>query len=324
MTDTNLGTEPREPTSGSRRWWRPEWPRPRTWGALIAWRLGWATVITASVFAVVIVLVVRSRSAPYAGWGEGVDDALNTAGYALLGGFVPFSITWTFTTFRRGSRTVGLCGILLANLVGALATYVGFAGSYDSGSIGTFASAMIFVLGMTSYSIAFLAPSASVARPAGPGFSRTTRRLAVATSAGSLIATIVISVGFKFLYIGRDMVFGGRRWSPFALSAMPQYYVTTFLADLLCIGIPVAVVTFLLARATRTSSRGLRVLAWTVPSLATVFPAWWLAAWSSSPGLAFLAGATCAIAGAGILLSAAALGGFLTAAGAHRGGELDA
>lgn len=324
MTDMDLGTEPREPTSESRRWWRPEWFRPRTWGALIAWRLGWATVITASVFAVVIVLGVRSRSGSYAGWGEGVDDALNTAGYALLGGFVPFSITWTFASFRRGSRTVGLCGILLANLVGALATYVGFAGSYDSGYAGAFASAVIFVLGMTSYSIAFLAPSASVARPAGPGVSRTTRRLAVATSVGSLIATVVITVGFQFLFIERYLVFGDRQWSPFALSVMPQRYLTTVLADLLFIGTPVAVVTFLLARATRTSSRGLRVFAWTAPSLATVFPAWWLAAWSSSPGLAFLVGAACAIAGAGILLSAAALGGFLTASGAHRVREPDA
>ncbi len=136
-------------------------------------------------------------------------------------------------------------------------------------------------------------------------------RLVIACALASTVATVLITVGTIFLYRGRGFVFGSDEWSPLLWSyARPDTYFYGIGVNLLFVGFPVALCTFLMAMRLRSASRRIRVAAVVTPSLATLLPAWWAAAWSGPPMLALLVGTLSALLGAGVFLFAAHLAGY--------------
>lgn len=135
-------------------------------------------------------------------------------------------------------------------------------------------------------------------------------RLAIACALASLISTVLITVGTIFLYEGRGFVFGNKEWSPSSPYARPDDYLYGLGVNLLFVGFPVALCTFLLALRLRSASRRIRVAAVVTPSLVTLLPAWWAAAWDGPPMLALLVGTLSALFGAGVFLFAAHLAGY--------------
>lgn len=139
-------------------------------------------------------------------------------------------------------------------------------------------------------------------------------RLATTFAIASAVSTIVITGGTIFLYNGRGFVFGDDSWSPGAWSyARLETYGNGLIVNLAFVGLPVALCTLLLTMRLRTASRRRRILASVAPSLVTLFPAWWLAAWSGPPLLALLVGVISAFFGAGIFLLAAHFVGYTRA-----------
>ncbi|MEV8239518.1 hypothetical protein AB0O90_04735 [Microbacterium testaceum] len=136
-------------------------------------------------------------------------------------------------------------------------------------------------------------------------------RLAVACAIASAVATVLITVGTIFLYEGRGFVFGNDAWSPSAWSyARLDTYLYGICVNSLFVGLPVAVCTFLIAVRLRSASRRIRVVAVVAPSLTTLIPAWWAAAWDGPPLLALLVGSLSALFGAGVFPLAAHLVGY--------------
>lgn len=142
-------------------------------------------------------------------------------------------------------------------------------------------------------------------------------RLAIACAIASAVATVLITVGTIFLYEGRGFVFGDEDWSPLAWSyARLDTYLYGICVNSLFVGLPVALCTFLIAVRLRSAGRRIRVVAVVAPSLATLIPAWWAAAWDGPPLLALLVGSLSALFGAGVFLLAAHIAGYTrTAAG---------
>ncbi|MBD8219576.1 hypothetical protein IFU40_13125 [Microbacterium sp. CFBP 13617] len=140
-------------------------------------------------------------------------------------------------------------------------------------------------------------------------------RLAIAFAIASVVSTVLITVGTIFLYQGRGFVFGNDVWSPLAWSyARLDTYLYGVVVNFAFAGFPVALCTFLIARKLRDAGRKVRIAAVVIPSLATLFPAWWAAAWNGPPLLALLVGSISAFFGAGVFLLAAHLVGYTRAA----------
>lgn len=135
-------------------------------------------------------------------------------------------------------------------------------------------------------------------------------RLAMACAIASAVSTVLITVGTIFLYEGRGFVFGDRPWSPSSSYARLDTYLYGVSVRFLFVGLPVALCTFLIAVRLRSASRRIRVVAVVAPSLATLIPAWWAAAWGGPPLLALLVGSLSALFGAGVFLLAAHIAGY--------------
>lgn len=136
-------------------------------------------------------------------------------------------------------------------------------------------------------------------------------RVAVAFAIASMVSTVLITVGTIFLYQGRGFVFGDDVWSPLAWSyARLDTYLYEVVVNFAFAGFPVALCTFVVARRLRYAERKVRIAAVVIPSLATLVPAWWAAAWDGPPMLALLVGSISAFFGAGVFLLAAHLVGY--------------
>ncbi|OZD47325.1 hypothetical protein CH252_20790 [Rhodococcus sp. 06-1477-1B] len=136
-------------------------------------------------------------------------------------------------------------------------------------------------------------------------------KLAIAFTAASIISTMLITTGTIFFYQGRGFVFGADSWTSQAWAyARAETYLYGILVNFALVGIPVAVCTFFLALRLCAASERWRVVASTLPSIVTLFPAWWSAAWNGPNFFALIVGALSAAIGAGIFLLAAFLAGY--------------